>query len=190
MNREVLKILEETKAIQKGHFLLSSGRHSDTYVQCAKVLMHPDMARRALSKVVEELKELEFDILLGPAMGGIIVAYEIGRQLNKPAIFSERVDNIMELRRGFEIEKGMKVVICEDVVTTAKSSYEVKELIEKHGGELVAVACILDRSPGNTGLKILSSSRFIIETYDKNDCSICKIMGEDTLVKPGSRKMS
>ena len=120
MNINVLDILKESGALLEGHFLLSSGRHSNRYCQCAKLLQYPDKSAMVLSVVADKIKDIDFDIVVGPAMGGIIVAYEVGRQTGKPAIFTERVDGKMELRRGFEIKKGQKVLISEDVVTTGK----------------------------------------------------------------------
>ena len=124
MNINVLEILKESGALLQGHFLLSSGRHSDKYCQCARLLQYPDKAEKVLSVVTDKIKDIEFDVVVGPAMGGIIVAYEVGRQTGKPALFIERVNGKMELRRGFEITKGQKILIAEDVVTTGKSSLE------------------------------------------------------------------
>ena len=182
----MIEILKETDALLEGHFLLSSGKHSNRYVQCAKVLRYPDKAEQILKPVAEKLKEMDIDVLVGPAMGGIIVAYELGRQLGLEAIFTERVDNIMALRRGFEIKEGSKVVICEDVVTTGKSSMEVKELLESMGAKVLAIASIIDRTSSKLELDVISSLRVDIDTYDKEDCPLCKAGIE--VVKPGSRK--
>lgn len=182
----MIEILKETDALLEGHFLLSSGKHSNRYVQCAKVLRYPDKAEKILKPVAEKLKEMDIDVLVGPAMGGIIVAYELGRQLGLEAIFTERVDNIMALRRGFEIKEGSKVVICEDVVTTGKSSMEVKELLESMGAKVLAIASIIDRTSSKLELDVISSLRVDIDTYDKEDCPLCEAGIE--VVKPGSRK--
>ncbi|MBP2027953.1 orotate phosphoribosyltransferase [Acetoanaerobium pronyense] len=182
----MIEILKETDALLEGHFLLSSGKHSNRYVQCAKVLRYPDKAEKILKPVAEKLKEMDIDVLVGPAMGGIIVAYELGRQLGLEAIFTERVDNIMALRRGFEIKEGSKVVICEDVVTTGKSSMEVKELLESMGAKVLAIASIIDRTSSKLELDVISSLRVDIDTYDKEDCPLCESGIE--VVKPGSRK--
>ncbi len=181
----MLKILEESGALLEGHFLLSSGRHSNRYVQCAKVLRYPEKAEVILKPVADRLKEMDLDLLVGPAMGGIIVAYELGRQLNLEAIFTERVNGEMRLRRGFEIQPGSKVAICEDVVTTAKSSREVKALLEELGAEVVAVASIIDRTAGNTDFDIISSVRLTIDTFDKESCPMCS--ENIPCEKPGSR---
>lgn len=187
MKEKVIDILTEVEALLTGHFLLSSGKHSDKYCQCAKLLMYPDKAEKVLSVVASKLKTIEFDLVVGPAMGGIIVAYELGRQLGKPAIFTERVDGEMNLRRGFEIRPGQRVIIAEDVVTTAKSSMEVAELIRQLGGEVVGIACIVDRGASNVDLPIYSAEKLNISVYDKEECPLCKA-GTD-YVKPGSRNI-
>lgn len=187
MGDSVIDILKQTQALLEGHFLLSSGRHSNKYVQCAKLLQYPDKAEAVLSVVVDKIRKLEFDVVVGPAMGGIIVAYEIGRQLNKPAIFTERVDGKMTLRRGFEIKKGQKVIISEDVITTGKSTLETAEVIKKLGGEVVAVCCIADRKESNIPFPIYSSIEVNVKSYDKQECPLCK--RNIPYVKPGSRNI-
>lgn len=183
----MINILRESQALLEGHFLLTSGKHSNRYVQCAKVLRYPDKAEAILKPVAEKLKEMDIDLLVGPAMGGIIVAYELGRQLGKEAIFTERVDGKMELRRGFEVKKGQRIVICEDVVTTAKSSMEVKKLLESMGAEVIALASIIDRTAGNVDIELISSIKLEIETFEADDCPLCKQGIE--YVKPGSRNI-
>lgn len=183
----MINILRESQALLEGHFLLTSGKHSNRYVQCAKVLRYPDKAEAILKPVAEKLKEMDIDLLVGPAMGGIIVAYELGRQLGKEAIFTERVDGKMELRRGFEVKKGQRIVICEDVVTTAKSSMEVKKLLESMGAEVIALASIIDRTAGNVDIDLISSIKLEIETFEADDCPLCKQGIE--YVKPGSRNI-
>lgn len=183
----VLEILKEVGALLEGHFLLSSGKHSNRYCQCAKLLQYPDKAEKVLGVVVEKLKTVEFDVVVGPAMGGIIVAYEIGRQTGKPAIFTEREDGVMTLRRGFEIKKGEKVLITEDVVTTGKSSRETAEVINALGGEVVGIACIVDRSSTEVGYPVYGCIELDIESYDKEECPLCK--KGIPYVKPGSRKI-
>ncbi len=183
----VLEILKEVDALLEGHFLLSSGKHSNRYCQCAKLMQYPDKSEKVLSVVVDKIKDIEFDVVLGPAMGGIIVAYEIGRQTGKPAIFTEREDGVMTLRRGFEISKGQKVLITEDVVTTGKSSKETAEVIKALGGEVVGIACIVDRSSGEVGYPVYGCIKLEIESYDKEECPLCK--KGIPYVKPGSRKI-
>jgi len=183
----VIELLKESNALLEGHFLLSSGKHSDRYVQCAKLLQYPDKAAKALSVVVEKLKDVEIDIVVGPAMGGIIVAYELGRQLGKPAIFTEREEEKMTLKRGFHIEKGQKVLIAEDVVTTGKSSYEAIKVVEELGGIVVGIGCLADRSNGDLKYPVYGGTKLEIKTYDKEDCPLCK--EGLAIVKPGSRKI-
>ena len=186
----VIETLKEVGALLEGHFLLSSGRHSNRYCQCAKLLQHPDKAAKVLKVVADQIKEknIECDLVVGPAMGGVVVAYELGRQLGKPAIFTERVDGEMTLRRGFEIKPGQKVIITEDVVTTGKSFKEAAKVIEACGGEVVAVICIVDRTPGNvTDFPMYSAIKLDIESYDPAECPLC---AEGTpYIKPGSRNI-
>ncbi|MGL4451632.1 MAG: orotate phosphoribosyltransferase [Sarcina sp.] len=186
----VIETLKEAGALLEGHFLLSSGKHSNRYCQCAKVLQHPEKAEKVLSVVADKLKEanIECDLVVGPAMGGVIVAYELGRQLGKPAIFTERENGEMTLRRGFEIKEGQKVIITEDVVTTGKSFKEAAAVIEAHGGEVVAVICMVDRTSEKvTDYPMFSSVKLEIETYDADNCPLCK--EGIPYVKPGSRKI-
>ena len=152
-------LLKETDALLNGHFLLTSGKHSDGYVQCARLLMYPDKAEKAVKVIVDKLGDLDFDIVVGPAMGGIIVSYEIGRQTGKPSLFVERDDGNMTLRRGFNIEKGQKVLIAEDVVTTGKSTIETMEVIEQFGGVVVGIACIVDRTVKDLEYPVFSATK-------------------------------
>ncbi len=187
---EIKNILKETEAFLEGHFLLSSGRHSGEYVQCAKVLRFPDKAAAVLKPVVDQLNEIEYDVIIGPAMGGVIVAYELGRQCGKEALFTERKDGVMQLRRGFSIEPGAKIIIAEDVVTTGKSTVETKKALEALGGEVVGLACIADRRPAGFDLDfpVYSAIKLTIESYEADACPICQA-GEIELIKPGSREM-
>ncbi len=185
--REVWGILKKTGAILNGHFLLSSGIHSDGYIQCARILQYPSYAKKVLGLIAERVKHLDMEIVVGPALGGIIVAYELGRQLNKKAMFAERKDGIMQLRRGFVIKPGEKVLITEDVVTTGKSTLEVKELVEKRGADVIGVACIVDRRSQEypIELPLFSALQMNINTYHPEECPLCKL-GEP-LENPGSR---
>ncbi|WP_303859807.1 orotate phosphoribosyltransferase [Alkalibaculum bacchi] len=187
MSQKIINILKETGAFLEGHFLLSSGKHSGGYVQCAKVLRFPDKAEKVLKPVVEQLKNVKIDKVIGPAMGGVVVSYEVGRQLGKESLFTERKDGVMELRRGFEIVPGDKVIIAEDVVTTGKSTIETKEALEKLGAEVIGVACIVKRVKEDIGMPIYCAVDLNIEVYDSEDCPICSTGQE--LVKPGSRDM-
>ena len=184
---KVVELLKESNALLEGHFLLSSGNHSDKYCQCAKLLQYPDKAEEVIKVIAEKLKGVEFDTVVGPAMGGIIVAYELGRQLHKPAIFTERKDGEMCLRRGFEVKKGEKVIISEDVVTTAKSSYETKKVLEDLGAEVVGICCLVDRSVNlDIDLPLYSATKIDIEIFKPEECPLCKKGIE--VVKPGSRE--
>ncbi len=182
----VIDELKQSGALLEGHFLLSSGRHSDRYCQCAKLLQHPDRAGRVVSVIAEQVKSLPIDMVVGPAMGGIIVAYELGRQLGVPAIFTERVDNVMTLRRGFEVRPGQKLLITEDVVTTGKSSLETIEVLKSFGAEVIGVACLADRSDGSFPYPIYSATRLDIQSWEAGECPLCQ-QGVP-FVKPGSRK--
>jgi orotate phosphoribosyltransferase len=184
---DVVEILKKSDALLEGHFLLSSGKHSNRYVQCAKVLRFPQYAEQVLSTVVEQIKDLDIDLVVGPAMGGVIVSYELGRQLNKETVFTERKDGVMELRRGFEVKPGAKIIIAEDVVTTGKSTIETKEALEKLGGEVIGVACIANRTSKDIGMPIYSAIKLDIQVHDADECPLCK-EGNIELVKPGSRE--
>lgn len=184
----VIDTLKEVGALLEGHFLLSSGRHSNKYCQCAQLLKYPEKAKDVLKIVADQLKDIDFDLVIGPAMGGVIVAYELGRQLGKPAMFTERENGKMTLRRGFTIEKGQKVVITEDVITTGKSSKEAMEAIKEQGGIVVAAACIVDRTVENTlNLPIYSSVKLHIETFEAENCPMCR--EGIPYIKPGSRNI-
>ncbi|KMT23285.1 orotate phosphoribosyltransferase [Clostridium cylindrosporum] len=184
-----IEILKEVEALLEGHFLLSSGRHSDKYCQCAKLLMYPDKAAKVLSTVVDQLKDIDVDVVVGPAMGGVVVSYEMGRQLGKRTIFTERENGVMTLRRGFEIAKGEKVIITEDVVTTGKSFNEAIEAVTKAGGEVVAIACIVDRRAEGVefDLPLYSAIKLDVKSYDADDCPLCK--EGLPYIKPGSRNI-
>lgn len=183
----IIDLLKESDALLEGHFLLSSGKHSNRYIQCAKLLQYPNKASEAISYIVEKVKDLDFDVIVGPAMGGIIVAYELGRQLGKPAFFTEREEGHMKLKRGFHITKGQKVLIAEDVVTTGKSSYETIKVIEEYGGEVIGIAAIVDRTSGYINCPLYAGTKIHIETYDVDNCPLCK--ENLPIVKPGSRKI-
>ncbi|HAQ41468.1 MAG TPA: orotate phosphoribosyltransferase [Clostridiales bacterium] len=186
MNINVVEILKECGALLEGHFLLSSGKHSNRYCQCAKLMQYPDKTEKVISIVAEKVKNLEIDVIVGPAMGGITAAYELGRQLGIRAIFTERENNVMTLRRGFEIKPGEKILIMEDVVTTGKSSVETANSLEKLGGTVVGIGCIVDRKASEIHLPLYSAAELEFETYDADNCPLC--MGGSTPIKPGSRK--
>lgn len=181
-----VEILKETGALLDGHFLLSSGRHSNKYAQIAKLLQYPDKAAEVLKPVADMLRDLKIDVVVGPAMGGIVVAYELGRQLGVRAIFTERENNVMTLRRGFEIHKGERVLITEDVVTTGKSSKETADVIESMGGVVLGIASVVNRSQTEIFCPVYSAIRLDIENFDPEECPLCK--QGIPYVKPGSRK--
>ena len=189
--KESLKILKETSALLEGHFILSSGLHSDKYVQCAKLLSKPDKAKNICLSLAEKIKEKHnnLDLILSPAIGGIVIGYEIGKILNIETIFAERVNTNFHLRRGFEIKKGQKVLIVEDVITTGKSSLECSRLVEKMLGTVVGYACIIDRSNKKSEIsnKIISQIEIEIPTYKKENLPQHLIKIKAT--KPGSRNL-
>ncbi len=183
-----LDILKECDAFLEGHFLLSSGRHSNAYCQMAKLQQYPDKTAIVIETVAQKLKDSDIDVIVGPAMGGIVYAYELGRQMGIRSIFTERVDNVMTLRRGFEIKEGEKCLIMEDVVTTGISSLETKRVIEEWGGVCVGIACVTDRSKGTSPIPVIASALELnLDTYTAEECPICK-EGKMPVVKPGSRK--
>jgi len=194
---DVVNLLKESGAMLEGHFLLSSGRHSDRYFQCARLLQFPDKAAASLADVVKKIKadidsgKLVVDVVVGPAMGGIIVAYELARQLGLPALFTERDDNgQMCLRRGFTIEEGQQILIAEDVVTTGKSSGECAAALEAIGGHVTALACLVDRRSQDVqdvDWPMYAALKTQVETWDAGDCALCK--KGIPAVKPGSRKI-
>ena len=186
---ESLKILKETEALLEGHFILSSGLHSKQYIQCAKLLSHPEKAEIICSSLCEKIKKDfdKIDIILSPAIGGIVVGYEIGRQLKLETIFSERSNGKLVLRRDFKIRKNVNVLIVEDVITTGKSALECSTLVEQAEANLLGYACIIDRSNKNISIKdkIISQLKFNIETFPKE--KIPEDLKKIQAIKPGSR---
>ncbi len=189
--KESLKILKETDALVEGHFILSSGLHSDKYIQCAKLLSKPQKAKDLCLSLAEKIKEnyKNFNLILSPAIGGIVIGYEIGRLLNAETIFAERENNTFQLRRGFEIVKKHKILIVEDVITTGKSSLECSEIAEKSGAQIVGFACLIDRSNGKSKInkKIVSQVQIEIPTFTKEN--IPENLKKLKAIKPGSRKL-
>jgi len=189
---ESLKILKETNALQEGHFVLSSGLHSKQYIQCAKLLSCPQKAKIICSSLAEKIKEkfTKIDIILSPAIGGIVIGYEIGRLLETKTIFAERVNNKFELRRGFEIAKNANVLIVEDVITTGKSALECFDLVKTSNAKLIGFACIIDRSDDKIQIKqnIISQVKFKIDTYTKDN--LPEDLKNITPHKPGSREIT
>ena len=192
----MLTLLRDSGAMLEGHFLLSSGQHSDKYFQCAKLLQYPDRAAAAFSGVAEKIKadiqagKLAVDAVAGPAMGGIVAAYELGRQLGLPAFFTERGnDGVMTLRRGFEVTPGQRILITEDVVTTGKSSGECAAALETLGAQVVALACLVDRrQPGvEISFPVYPACAVQASNWEAASCDLCK--KGIPAIKPGSRSI-
>ncbi len=185
------ELLKKSDALLEGHFLLSSGKHSDRYIQCAKLIQYPEYCAEVSKIIAEKLKEasIDVDLCVGPAMGGVIISYEVAKAIGTNAIFTERVDNEMALRRGFEIPEGAKVIIVEDVITTGKSSFETVEVIRSYGAEVVALTSIVNRSNKDeiNGLPIISATKIDVNTYDADD--LPDHLKDTPAVKPGSRKI-
>ncbi len=187
---DVLKIFKSTGALLEGHFLLTSGRHSNQYFQCAKVLQYPNYTAEICSVIAKHFHNYDIDTVIAPAMGGMIVGYEVARQLNKRSIFTERENKEMTLRRGFSLDKDEKVLVCEDVITTGGSVKEVIEIVKSYNAEIIGVASIVDRSNGKVdfGYPLFSTLKLDVVSYEPADCPICK-EGKIELIKPGSRKI-
>ncbi|WP_273358997.1 orotate phosphoribosyltransferase [Anaerococcus octavius] len=188
---KTIELLKKSDALLEGHFLLSSGKHSDRYIQCAKLIQHPEYCKEVSEIIAEKLKEnnIDVDLCVGPAMGGVIISYEVAKALGVDAIFTERVDNEMTLRRGFEIPKGTKVIIVEDVITTGKSSFETVDVIRSCGAEVVALTSIVNRSNKEkiNGLPVISATKIDVKTYDADD--LPEHLKNTEAIKPGSRKI-
>lgn len=188
---KTLDLLKKSDALLEGHFLLSSGKHSDRYIQCAKLISHPEYCEEVGKIIGEKIKEagINVDLCVGPAMGGVIISYEVARALGTQAIFTERVDNEMTLRRGFEIIEGQKVIIVEDVITTGKSSFETVDVIKSYGAEVLALTSIVNRSGKDeiNGIPIISATKLEINTWEEDN--LPEHLKDTPAVKPGSRKM-
>ena len=187
--KESLKILKETNALLEGHFILSSGLHSKQYIQCAKLLSHPQKAELICSSLIEKImqKFQKIDIILSPAWGGVIVGYEIGRQLKLETVFAERVEGSLILRRDFKIRENSNVLIVEDVITTGKSAIECSNIVKKNNANLIGYACIIDRSKEDISIRdqMVSQMKFQIETFSKD--KITENLKKINPIKPGSR---
>ena len=179
------ELFEKTEGVLKGHFELSSGNHSNQYFQCAKLLQYPQYSEKIGQELAKLFEINEIDTVVGPALGGIIIAYEVAKALGKKSIFAERKDGNLCLRRGFELAKGERIIIIEDVVTTAKSIFETEKVVQDLGGDVVGYGCIVDRSQGRTGLNLKSIIQMDPVIYPPDECPLCK--GGSTPIKPGSR---
>lgn len=185
--KDVLEIFEKKGALLSGHFKLSSGLHSGKYLQCALVLQYPDVAEKLAGEIAKKFANNKIDFVVGPALGGVTLAYEVARALGCRGLFTERQDGKMTLRRGFSIGKGEKALVVEDVVTTGGSTKEVIGVIRSLGAEVAGVACVIDRSGGLAGFKVKfeALARVKAETFEEKNCPLCKSGAPVT--KPGSR---
>jgi orotate phosphoribosyltransferase len=193
---EILEIFNSTGALLRGHFLLTSGRHSNIYFQCAKVLQYPNYAEKFCSLIADHFKSFDIDTVISPAIGGIIVGQEVARLLGKKSIFAEREDlpagrqdKNLVLRRGFSLEKNEKVLVCEDVVTTGGSVFEVIEIVKQSGAKVAGVGYIVDRSNGKVdfGFPQYSTIKLDAKSFLPQECELCSRGVE--IIKPGSRKV-
>jgi orotate phosphoribosyltransferase len=186
---EVLNIFKQSEALLEGHFRLTSGLHSDRYLQCALVLQHPQQAATlgaALAAKLHSLAEMP-DFVIAPALGGILVAHEVAKALGVRGIFAERQDGILKLRRGFQIRPGEKAYVVEDVVTTGGSTRETMEVVTQAGGIVIAVGSLIDRSGGKTDLGVARAALAVLNvpTFAPEECPLCKTGSQ--AIKPGSR---
>lgn len=189
--KEIFDKFIEARALLEGHFVLSSGLHSAKYIQCARVMMFPEIASQLcgqLAKLISQKFET-IDLIVSPAMGGVIVGYEVARQLKCPAVFFERVEGNFKLRRGFEIENGQRCLMVEDIVTTGLSSRECIAAINQNGGKVVGAACLIDRSSGfaDVGVDLVSLAQMQIDTYKESE--IPDWLNALPITKPGSRNL-
>tara|TARA_B100000963_G_scaffold53391_1_gene41518 strand:+ start:3048 stop:3623 length:576 start_codon:yes stop_codon:yes gene_type:complete len=185
---ETIKILKKTNSLLEGHFILSSGLRSEKYLQCAQLMMYPDLAEKVCKSLAEKIScsKIDIDLVASPALGGLLVGYQVSKYLKVPNIFVERVNNKFTLRRGFEC-KNKKILVVEDVITTGKSSKECAKCLEELGAQIVGYACVVDRSNGGSKInKIISQINFNIPVFSEND--LPKHLKNIKAVKPGSRK--
>ncbi len=194
LDTEIREMLEVSGALLSGHFILTSGRHSGNYMQCARLCAIPEfcesLASTLAGKVRAQLGENACDLVLAPAIGGIVIGYEMARQMDTPGLFTERdKEGGMQLRRGFELNEGQKVLISEDVITTGGSVLEVAEIVKRFGAEVIGYACLFDRSAGkfSPGPPVFSVAPLTFPTYEPSDCPLCA-EGKSEAVKPGSRR--
>lgn len=185
---ERLDLFKKSGAFLEGHFLLSSGLHSPQYVEKFRVMEHPKYTEQLCKDIASHFEKDNVELVIGPMTGGIVLAHEVAKTLGVKSMFTERVDTVMSLRRGFHFEKGTRILLVEDVVTTGGSIFEVIKLINDLGGNIVGVGYLVDRSGGkvNFGVKQFPLVKLDIVTYQPDNCPLCKNGIE--LVKPGSKK--
>lgn len=186
--KQILELFDKYGALLTGHFKLSSGLHSEKYLQCALILQHPEVAEKFSKALAKKFYKNKIDVVIGPALGGITLAYEVARAIGVRGLFTERQDGKMVLRRGFSIKKGEKVLVVEDVITTGGSTKEVIDVIKSLGGEVVGVGSIIDRSSQDLdfGAPFVSLAKVKVETFEEKNCPLCK--KGTPITKPGSRK--
>jgi len=184
---KILETMTELGALHRGHFQLSSGRHSDTYFQCARILMYPELARELGAAVAARFPGETYDVVVSPALGGLIIGHEAARALGRRFVFTERKDGEMQIRRGFELEKGERVLIVEDVVTRGTSLKEVIAVVESTGAVVAGLGSVIDRTSPDVDLPLplQALARVDVTTWEPSECPLCA-KGE-SLVKPGSR---
>jgi orotate phosphoribosyltransferase len=184
---EVLDLMTELGALHEGHFLLSSGLHSDRYFQCARILQFPELARELGAAIADRFRDETYDAVVSPALGGILIGHEVARALGRRFVFTERKDGRMTMRRGFFLEKGEKVLVVEDVVTRGTSVREVCQVVEENGGVVTGVGAIIDRTAAGADLpqELVALARVQVQTWSADDCPLCR--DGVALVKPGSR---
>lgn len=188
-SEEYIKIFKDSGALLDGHFILTSGRHSSSYFQCAKLLQYPKYLELFSKNIADHFKENEIDLVVSPAIGGIVLGTEVGRLLRKRTVFAERVDGEMKLRRGFEIKTNEKILIVEDVITTGGSVKEVMRLVQSFGADIIGVGVIVDRSSGSVVLheNQLSLASLEVKSYDSSD--VPSELASIPVQKPGSRSL-
>lgn len=186
MSENIEKLLEENNGLLRGHFCLTSGLHSDTYFQCAKLYENPQVVEKLGKELAKKLANVEFDTIVSPAIGAIIIGYETAKQTGKRNLFVERKDGVLQLRRDYKLKKGERVIIVEDVITTARTINETKDAIKEFEPEIIGVACIVDRTSGKTDYNITSLLQVSPVTYEADKCPLCA--EGIPLVKPGSRE--
>lgn len=190
-DQEILDLFQKSKALLTGHFELTSGLHSEQYFQCALVLQYPEYCEFLAKNLKEKFNDLpKPDLIIGPALGGVTIAYELARAFGTKGIFAERKDEKMQLRRGFKVEKNQKIIVVEDVVTTGGSVKEVIELMKQQGAQVIAVGSVVDRSskPVDFGVPFRALMKMQVLTYQPSDCPLCK--NGVPIYKPGSKGLT
>jgi orotate phosphoribosyltransferase len=186
MNEDILKILKDSGALLEGHFILTSGLHSPHYIEKFRVLEQPAYTEKLCALIAEKYKNENISVVIGPMTGGIILAYETGKQLGTRAIFTERIDGKMLLRRGFKLSPEDRVLVVEDIITTGGSIQEVIEVVKQNGASIVGLSCLVDRSGGKAKFDVPFNPLLVMDvvTYKPEDCLLCK--SGSKAIKPGS----